>query len=210
MSVLIKIKNHIIGTNHFCFVIAEIGINHNGRLDLAMEMVIQARRAGENAVKIQSFKTDKFMHRNNCEFNTIKSLELSFADQKKLFGFARKNKVILFSTPEDYESVDFLEKMDVPVYKIASMDMDYYPFVEYIARKQKPIILSTGMASLEGIKETLRVIYKTKNRKVILMHCVSNYPTEPKDANLRAMMAMKEEFGLPVGFSDHTIGNTGG
>lgn len=204
----VKIGNRIIGYGKPCFIVAEIGLNHNGRVDWAMDMIMKAKQSGADAVKLQTFKTDRFMHKDNCEFDTIKSLELSYPNQEKLFRFAKKNGIVIFSTPEDYESVDFLESMNVPAYKIASMDMDYYPFIEYIAKKQRPIILSTGMSSLEDVNKALRVIYKTKNKKVILMHCVSNYPANPEELNLRAISAMKRKFALPVGFSDHALGNT--
>jgi len=203
----VKIKDYTIGARRPCFLIAEIGINHNGRVDWALEMMKRAKETGVDAIKIQTFRTERFMHPQNIEFNSIRSVELGYADQEKLFRFAKKNKIMLLSTPEDYESVDFLERMDVPAYKIASMDMDYHPFIEYVAKKKRPIFLSTGMATLKEVKETLRIIHKAKNRNIILLHCVSNYPADSKDVNLKAIEKMKEIFGLPVGFSDHTIGN---
>lgn len=203
----VKIGKHKIGASEPCFIIAEVGINHNGRLDWALEMLRKAKKSGADAVKIQTFRTEKFMHPENPEFRNIKSIELSFEEQEKLFRFAKENKIILFSTPEDHDSVDFLEQMDVPAYKIASMDMDYYPFLEYVAKKKRPIFLSTGMASLREVEDAVKVIHKAGNSDIVLLHCVSNYPAEPSDVNLMTIDSMKKRFDVPVGFSDHTIGD---
>ena len=202
----VEIADKKIGEGFPPFVVAEVGINHNGDFNLAKESILAAKNAGADAVKIQTFKTDKFIHPSNPEFEEIKSYELTYEEQTELFKIAQKEGIILISTPEDFESIDFLESVNVPAYKIASMDMNFHLFVEYIAKKRKPVILSTGMSYLDEVREAVKIIESAGNTDIILLHCVSTYPTQFEDVNLRAIETLKKDFSYPVGFSDHTIG----
>lgn len=202
----VEIADKKIGEGFPPFVVAEVGINHNGDFNLAKESILAAKNAGADAVKIQTFKTDEFIQPSTPEFEEIKSYELMYEEQAALFKVAKKNDIILISTPEDFKSVDFLESLNVPAYKIASMDMNFHLFVEYVAKKRKTVILSTGMSYLDEVREAVKIIESTGNTDIILLHCVSTYPTQFEDVNLRAIETLKREFPYVVGFSDHTIG----
>jgi N-acetylneuraminate synthase/N,N'-diacetyllegionaminate synthase len=135
----------------------------------------------------------------------LKALELSHQDFAAISQRARKRGIVFLSTPFDEESVDFLETLDVPAYKVASGDLTNHSFLEYVARKGKPMILSTGMSHLEEIREAVAAIRGQGNGNVVLLHCVSSYPSDPADCNLRVMQTLRDNFNLPVGFSDHTM-----
>lgn len=209
-----------IGTNHSVYIIAEVGVNHNGDLDLAKRLVLKAVKAGVDAVKFQTFKTNKLVSKttpkakyqiketknNNSQFDMLKKFELSKKDHIKLIKFCNKNNIQFLSTPFDFNSVDLLEELNVPAFKIGSSDTNNLPLLEYIAKKSKPIILSTGMSKLNEVAEAVETIQKVIENKLILLHCVSNYPTKYNEVNLKAMDTLKKAFNIPVGFSDHTIG----
>lgn len=202
-----------------CFIIAEAGVNHNGNINLAKKLVDKACEAGVDAIKFQTFKAENLVTKeapkaeyqknttgNGSQFEMLKKLELSFEDHISLKNYCTEKGIIFISTPFDFESVDLLEKIDVPIYKVSSGDLTNLPLLKYIANKNKPIILSTGMANLGEVEEAVEAIYKIGNKNLILLHCTSNYPTAYEDVNLRAMVTMKEAFKLPIGYSDHTIG----
>jgi len=216
------------------FVIAEAGVNHNGDSALAYKLVDAAVEAGADAVKFQTFKTQNVVSKNTgkaeyqkkttgaaeSQFEMIKKLELSFEDFGKIKKYCDKKGVTFLSTPFDYESVDFLESL-VPLYKIGSGEITNLPFMKYIAKKGKPIILSTGMSTLGEVEEAVNTIINanpsfftstTHNPQsitdcaLILLHCISNYPADFEDVHLKAMLTLKKAFKLPVGYSDHTLG----
>jgi len=202
-----------------CFIIAEAGVNHNGDIDIAKQLVDKAYESGADAIKFQTFKAENLVTKNapkaeyqksttgdGNQFEMLKKLELSKKDHIVLKKYCEEKGIIFISTPFDFESVDLLEKIDVPLYKVGSGDLTNLPLLKYIASKNKPIILSTGMANLGEVEEAINTIYETGNNKLILLHCTSNYPTAYEDVNLRAMLTMQEAFKLPVGYSDHTIG----
>lgn len=202
-----------------CFIIAEAGVNHNGDIDIAKQLVDKAYEAGADAIKFQTFKAENLVTKNapkaeyqksttgdGNQFEMLKKLELSTKDHIVLKKYCEEKGVMFISTPFDFESVDLLEEIDVPLYKVGSGDLTNLPLLKYIASKNKPIILSTGMANLGEVEEAINTIYETGNNKLILLHCTSNYPTAYEDVNLRAMLTMQEAFKLPVGYSDHTIG----
>ncbi|MBW4827970.1 MAG: N-acetylneuraminate synthase [Clostridiaceae bacterium] len=202
-----------------CFIIAEAGVNHNGDINIAKKLVDEAFRAGADAIKIQTFRAEDLVTKDapkaeyqkksvgeGNQYTMLKKLELSFEEHIILKKYCEEKGIMFISTPFDFESVDLLEKIDVPLYKIGSGDLTNLPLLEYIAEKHKPIILSTGMANLGEIEEAIESIFKTKNKDITLLHCTSNYPTSYKDVNLKAMVTMKEAFKLPMGYSDHTIG----
>lgn len=215
----ISIGKRKIGDNSCCFIIAEAGVNHNGSLELAKKMVDVAKSAGADAVKFQTFKTEEFVTLNaprahyqkktvpgKSQFEMLKSLELSEPEFRKLYSYCNKKNIIFLSTPFDFKSADFLYKLGISAFKISSGDLTNIPLLLQIAKYKKPIILSTGMATLREVEEAVEVIYSSGNRELILLHCTSNYPTEYEDVNLRAMATLRKKFNLPIGYSDHTKG----
>jgi len=186
-------------------IVAEVGINHGGDVHIAEDMIRVAHEAGADYVKLQSFVTEKLLHPTVPYFNLMKKVELSFEDQAKLFEIAKKEGVKLFSSPFDEESLDFLASLDAPAYKIASMDCNNPAFVKKIAEKNKPMFIATGLSDYQEIGLLLDTILPI-NRSIFLMHCVSDYPAHPEDMNIRVMDALENDFCLPAGLSDHTIG----
>lgn len=221
MVATIKIADHIIGTKPPCFIIAEAGVNHNGRIALAHQLVDAAVKAGADAVKFQTFKAEKLVTRDapqaeyqarntgktESQYDMLKRLELSAEAYRELSAYCRKRKIIFLSTPFDEESADLLEALNVPAFKIGSGELTNLPFLSHVARKKKPMIISTGMATIAEVKEAIIAIRRIGNKQIVLLHCVSSYPAEARWANLRAIQNMQKQFGLPVGYSDHTIGH---
>lgn len=194
-------------------VIAEIGANHEGDREAARLLIREAARAGADAVKFQTYKAEKIVARTEtarfAHFQRLALPDQAFVD---LAADAQAEGVIFLSTPFDLEAVDLLDPL-VPAFKIASGDMTFGPLLERIARTGKPILLSTGMATVDEIQEALNIIQRAANiprdrlgERVVLLHCVSSYPTPPEDANLLAIPELRKRFGVPVGYSDHTLG----
>ena len=215
----IKIGKKVIGERKPCFIIAEAGVNHNGDIKLAKKLIDVAKKTGADAVKFQTFKAEnvvtetakmaEYQRKNigskKSQLAIIKELELDYENFIKLKKYCDRKKIIFLSTPHSEDAIDFLEPL-VPAYKIGSGDLTNLPFLEKIAKKKKPIILSTGMANLLEVKEAVKTISKEGNNKIILLHCTTNYPCPLAEVNLRAMLTLKKEFNLPVGYSDHTLG----
>ena len=218
----VRVSNKLIGEEEPCFIIAEAGVNHNGSVELAKKLIAVAKEAGADAVKFQTFKAENVVTQKaekaayqkgttdaeESQYEMIKKLELTEYDFKELADYAKERGVIFLSSPFDKGSADLLDKMNVPAYKIASGEITNFPLLRYITKKGKPIILSTGMATLGEVEEALNVIRSEGVEEVILLHCVSNYPAKIEDVNLRAMETLKQAFKIPVGFSDHTLGIT--
>ncbi len=216
----IKIQNKLIGNNNPCFIIAEAGVNHDGDIEKAKKLIDIAKDAGADAVKFQTWITEEIVTKEvaqaeyqvkntgkkESQFEMLKRLELSFDQFRELKKYADNKKIIFLSTPDDEKSVEFLEELGVPAFKIGSGEITNILILKKIAEKNKPIILSTGMANLREIQDAIDVIYKTGNKKLILLHCTSQYPTEYKDVNIKAMKTLKNIFNTIVGYSDHTIG----
>lgn len=213
----ISIVSRLVGEDEPCFIIAEAGVNHNGSIELAKKLVDAAKNAGADAVKFQTFKAENLVTKNapmasyqakNVEekdqLDMLKKLELSYEDFKELRDYCDKRGIIFLSTPHTEEAAEFLDDM-VPAFKIGSGDLNNISFLEKTAKKGKPIILSTGMGTLEEVKEAVDTI-KKHNKKLILLHCTTSYPCPKKDVNLKAMKTMKDKFHCPVGYSDHTLG----
>lgn len=200
----IKVGNKAVGDGAPTFIVAEAGLNHNGDLKLAKRLVQKAAEVGADAVKFQTFVTENFISRQSALFNVFKKLELSFEDFQEIAESAKNAGIMFMSTALDMESADFLEKLNVPAFKVASGDLTNLPFLEYLANKRKPLIVSTGMATLGEVEEAVDVINLTGNKKIVLLHCVSTYPAELNDVNLRSIYTLKQAFQVPVGFSDHT------
>lgn len=214
-----EIARKKIGKGHPCFIIAEAGVNHNGRLELALELVDLAAAAGADAIKFQTFQAEKVIsssapkakyqvdsvNPSETQLEMVKKLELDESAHIIIAEHCRKKNVMFLSTPFDYESVELLGRLAVPAFKVGSGELTNLPFLEYLATQKKPIILSTGMASLAEVEAGIHCISKFEI-PFALLHCVSNYPARPEDVNLRAMQTLAEAFKVPVGFSDHTLG----
>ena len=206
MKDAINIADRRIGRCEDIFVIAEAGINHNGDLDAAKRLIDKAKWAGSSAVKFQTYITEKRVPKDSPIFGILKQCELSFKDQETLFGYARSAGLAAFSTPFDDESVDFLASQGIPCYKVASFDIVNKRLLERIASKKRPVIISRGMASREEIDTAMDIMGRS-GIDVLLLHCISAYPV-PSHASLHldTIKALKERYGCPVGFSDHTLG----
>ena len=216
----VDIAGRRVGRDQPCFIIAEAGVNHNGSLEQALKLIDAASQAGADAIKFQTFAADKLVTRDapkadyqvrttksaESQYEMLRGLELSFEAHRELMAHCRKRDILFLSTPFDEESADMLAKLGVVAFKVSSGDLTNLPFLTFLARKNKPMIISTGMAHLSEVESAVRALESAANRDFILLHCVSNYPASPADANLRAMDTMKKAFGAPVGYSDHTSG----
>lgn len=202
--VIKNLKDYGFNTQNRTYVIAEIGINHRGSVDVAKELIDSAVRAGVDAVKFQTYITEKRAPEGNEEiFKILKDLELPFEAFKELKEYANQYNVDFFSTPFDKESVDYLESIGTDLYKIASFDIVNHKLLEEVAKTGKPVILSVGMSNVDEIKAAYEILSKgTKN--IAILHCISSYPTEEKDAKLSNIYKLQKEFDCIIGQSDHT------
>ncbi len=204
-----------------CLLIAEIGVNHNGDMTLAKEMIDAADESGADAVKFQTFTAETLVSSgtpkvkyqesttspDESHYEMIQALELSREGHFLLKEYCESKKITFLSTPYDVESARFLhEELDVELFKSASADLVDYLLHEYIASTGKPSIVSVGMASLGEVERSLEIYKKVDNHDVILLHCVSNYPCAEESLNLRVLETLKQAFQVPVGYSDHSIG----
>ena len=218
---IVRIKDKNIGSGYGTFLIAEIGLNHNGSMMLAKKLVDAAISAGADAVKLQSYKTkyrvtkhgktsryvEKVLGVEETDYEMLKKSELTKEQTLELFNYA-KGRIIIFSAPFDIESADELAELDVDCYKISSFDLVNLPLIRKVAATNKPMIISTGMSYLSEVQEALMEVAKCGNHNVILMQCTSSYPCPPETMNIKAIDTMKQAFnGLPVGISDHVIGD---
>lgn len=205
------------------FIIAEAGVNHNGDISLALKMIDAAKKAKVDAIKFQTFKSEKLVVRNcemaeyqknnlkseNSQLDMLKKLEISFEDFKKIKLYCEKVGILFLSTPFDSDSLNFLvDELEITLLKVSSGDLTNIPFLNEIALKNLPVILSTGMANLDEIAMALQVFHNNNmfDNKISVLHCTSNYPTPYNEVNLNAMLTIRNEFKLPVGYSDHTLG----
>ncbi|MDD5421794.1 MAG: N-acetylneuraminate synthase [Candidatus Omnitrophota bacterium] len=215
----VTIAGRKIGEGRPVFIIAEAGVNHNGSLAIAMKMVDAAKNAGADAVKFQTFRAEELVVKDapkaayqkravpgKSQFQMLKSLELSEEAFKRLSDHCKKRKILFLSTPFDLQSATLLNRLGVSAFKISSGEITNTPLLKQAAGYGKPIILSTGMSTLREVREAVDVIYSAGNRRLILLHCTSNYPARYEDANLRAIVTLQKNFDCPVGYSDHTEG----
>jgi N,N'-diacetyllegionaminate synthase len=202
----IRIGSRTLGDGEPALIIAEAGLNHDGKLAQAKSLIQSAAEAGADAIKFQIYTTEELCGSNSALFALFKSLEFSKDRWLELADYAKDYDIIFTASVFGESSADLLETIGSPMFKIASGDLTYLPLLGYVAKKDRPIVLSTGMSTLGEIEDALNEIYKAGTRSVVLMHCVSTYPTAYEDANLRAIETLKYAFGLPVGFSDHTEG----
>jgi sialic acid synthase SpsE len=217
----IKIDNKKIGEKNPCFTIAEAGANHDSSLEKAFKLIDAAKEAKADCIKFQTYKASKLATKtapkywndgksDESQFDVFSKLDAITKDQwSQIFEYAKKKEITCFSTPFDEESVDLLYNLQIPAFKIASADITHIPLIKHIAAKKLPIFISTGMASDEEIDEALEVIEDQGNHEIILMHCMTSYPTKPEDANLEMIRTLSENYSkYIIGYSDHTLGIT--
>lgn len=206
--------------NNRCMIIAEAGVNHNGKLDVALELCLRAKEAGADVVKFQTWKTDKIITKKvkqadyqalntgiqESQFDMLKKLELSYDDFEKIKKYCDDIGIIFASTADDEESLDFLINLGIPFIKIGSGDIGNIKFLRYIGTKKMPVIISTGMSSLAEIDISLNTLKDSGTNDITILHCTTNYPCPYEEVNLNAMVTLKNAFHLPVGYSDHTLG----
>lgn len=202
------------------FVIAEAGVNHNGDIEIAKQLIDAASEAGADAVKFQTFQADSLVcrtakkaeyqlettDRTETQYDMLKKLELTPQMHRELIEHCSKKNIMFLSTPFDLESIKLLSELGMQIYKIPSGEITNLPYLREIAKQQKKIILSTGMSSMDEVKAAVNVLKNNGTEELTLLHCNTQYPTPISDVNLLAMVKMREETGLPVGYSDHTQG----
>lgn len=217
-----KIDNHEISNSSRVFIIAELSANHNQNLDVAIETIRAAKRAGADCIKLQTYTPDTLTLNSRKDDFMIKGTIWSGKSyyelygeaftpwewHKKLFEVAKEEGLSCFSSPFDKSAVDFLENLSVPAYKIASFEITDIPLIRYVASKQKPIIISTGIATREDIELAIKTCHDENNFDIALLKCTSSYPAPIQEANLSLMKRFKEDFNVLIGLSDHTLSNT--
>lgn len=201
-------------------IIAEAGVNHNGSIEIAKKLIDKAAEAKADVIKFQTFTADSLVNKNvkkaeyqqktgnsqESQYDMLKRLELDVDMHKELITYCNKKKIKFLSTPFDLESIDLLNDLGMDIYKIPSGEVTNYPYLKKIAKLKKTIIMSTGMCTLEEVRDALKVLKENGASDIKLLHCNTEYPTPMKDVNLKAMVTMKNEFNLEIGYSDHTKG----
>lgn len=215
----IQIGKKKIGKNQPCFIIAEAGVNHNAELSLAKKLVDIAVDADVDAVKFQVFKpegvttktadlaeyAEKNIGKEMPQIDLLKNLALPYDDFKTLKDYCDDRNIIFLATPHSFDAIDFLERL-VPAYKFGSGDITNTPSLQYAARKKKPILLGTGMSTLQEVKHAVTAIQSEGNTQIVALHCTTNYPCAIEEVNLRAMITMQNQLNCLIGYSDHTLG----
>ena len=219
---MIEINNRKISKNCEPYIIAELSANHNGSLKNAKDSIKAAKKSGADAIKIQTYKAETMTI--NCDkkdfiikgglWNGYKLYDLyeeahtPYEWHQELFSYSKELGITIFSSPFDETAVDLLDELDTPAYKIASFEICDIPLIEYVAKKNKPILMSTGMASIKEITEAVTAAKDNGCENLLLFHCISAYPAPIEQANLKNLIYLREKFDLEVGLSDHTNGNT--
>jgi pseudaminic acid synthase len=219
---MFKINKRVISEKKEPFIIAEMSGNHNGSLATALKIVDLAAKAGADAIKLQTYtpetitmrstrkeffiKNKKNMWRNNSLFDLYKKAQTPWSWHEKIFKRAKEKKLIFFSSPFDESAVDFLESLNVPMYKIASFENNHFPLLKKVAKTGKPVIMSTGLATLGELKESVNYLRKNGCKYLALLKCTSSYPAKSENLNLLTISKIKEIFKCEVGFSDHSLG----
>jgi pseudaminic acid synthase len=217
-----KIADHLIDENSGVFIIAELSANHNGSLEVALETVRAAKRAGADCIKLQTYTADTITINSDKDDFLIKGTIWNGKNLYQLYQeaytpwewhaeimkVAQEEGIICFSSPFDKTSVDFLEGLNVPAYKIASFEITDIPLIEYVASKGRPVIISTGIATSEDIKLALDTCKRMGNKQIALLKCTSSYPAPVEEANMIMVKDMAERYGVITGLSDHTMGST--
>lgn len=201
------------------YIIAEAGVNHNGRFELACKLVDAAKDAGVDCIKFQTFKSSLLVSHNaqkadyqkdttgeGSQVDMLKKLELSYEEFLALKDYCDKVGICFLSTPFDFDSIAFLNSIDMPFWKVPSGEVTNYPYLVALAKTGKPVVMSTGMCEMNEIQAAIDALRENGTKDIKLLHCNTEYPTPFEDVNLRAMATMREAFGLEVGYSDHTKG----
>lgn len=202
------------------FIIAEAGVNHNGSIELAKKLVDSAKEAGADCVKFQTFISKNIVSKNalkaeyqkkqtktnESQYDMLKKLELSFGEFTVLNNYCKSKDIKFMSTAFDFESIDFLNSLSMDVWKIPSGDITNLPYLMKIAKLNKSTILSTGMSTMEEIKNAIKILKEHGTKELVVLHCTTEYPTPFADVNLKAMLTIKNKLGVKVGYSDHTEG----
>ena len=208
-------KGRKIGNGHRTYIISEIGVNFSTFKE-GKRLVDESVAAGADCVKIQTFRAENITTKDAIfdlpkigkipQYTVFRDLELSESLQRKLFDYAKKKKIVFFSTPSDKHDVNFLEELDMPIYKIGSDDATNLPFLEYVAKLKKPTIVSTGMCNMQEVLKIQDVFRSNDNNKLTILHCVTKYPMDPEFANLKVINTLKKRLKIPIGYSDHSTG----
>lgn len=185
------------------YFIAEAGLNHNGNIRIAKKLVSEAYNSGADAIKFQTYKTENFIAASNPYFKFFKNVELNFEEFGEIKDYAKSVGITFFSTPFDMESVDYLNRIGVPCFKIASSDITNMLLIRHIAKKKKPVLISTGSSTLQEVQDSIHWCVFEGNDEIALLHCVVNYPAKPEEANLLSINTLKNKFQLPIGYSDN-------
>ena len=202
--VIKKLRDFGFNTDNRTYIIAEIGINHRGDINIAKQLIDSAVRSGVDAVKFQTYITEQRAPKGNDEvFKILKDLELPFEAFKELRDYAKQYSVDFFSTPFDKESVDYLESIGMDLYKIASFDIVNHQLLREVAKTGKPVIMSVGMSNLNEIEEAYNIL-KNGTNNIAILHCISSYPTIEKDSNLSNIYKIQKQYDCIIGQSDHT------
>lgn len=202
------------------FIIAEAGVNHNGDINLAKKLIDAASDAKVDAIKFQTFKTEKVIsinaqkaeyqkkntENNESQYEMIKKLELDSEEHKELIKYCKEKNILFLSTPFDNESIDLLNELGMNIFKIPSGEVNNLPYLEKVGKMKKKVIMSTGMATLGEIEEAIFILRENGTYDISILHCNTEYPTPMEDVNLKAMQTIKDAFKVNVGYSDHTIG----
>ncbi len=218
---MFRVAHRSVGKDFKPFIIAEVSANHGGSIERAKQTILAAKNAGADAIKIQTYTPDTMTI--NCDkddflindglwqgynlYNLYQEAYTPFEWHNELFKFANVNNILLFSTPFDETAVDLLHDLNVPAYKIASFEITDLPLIEYVARKGKPVFISTGMSNVNEIGDALECCYRNGNKDILIFHCISNYPANLSDSCLGDISYLAEEFNIEVGLSDHTTSN---
>lgn len=203
------------------YIIAEVGVNHNGDVNIALELIDRAKEIGVDCVKFQTFKAENIVTQKSpkanyqlnvtdateSQFDMLKKLELKQADYHKLIERCKLNKIDFLSTPYNFEDVDFLDNLNVNAFKIASGQLTEIPFLKYAAKKSKQMIISTGMGTLSDVFNAVQAIKESGNENIVVLQCTTNYPSKIQDANILAMNSIKDSCKVRVGYSDHVENN---
>lgn len=202
-----EIDGRAVGAGCAPYLIAEVGINHDGDIERAKELILAADAAGADSVKLQCYRSEEFLAPSSTYFDVLKNAEIGAETMRELMEFAREKGITLFASVFDEGSADQMASLGVQAFKIASGDLTHLPLLGHVARLGKPMIVSTGGATISDIDQAVRTIRQANPEvDLALLHCVSNYPTNPEDTNLACLSVMKDQFDVPIGFSDHTLG----